>query len=135
MLKLWSLLPILVALAAALFTLVPSLRPALPFFGPEELSEEQQRVEAPAAAQNYTYTTVLDDPPVIYLDDFLSEAEIAEILNIRYATPSRSRSMLIEAHTVHLFLFPLKSIAQMTGLRSIAPHLPAASLTTTLLCL
>ncbi|KAJ9644176.1 uncharacterized protein PV06_05161 [Exophiala oligosperma] len=81
MVKTWSVLSILVALVAALFMLVPSLRSSLPFLGPDEVSEEQLRIEALAVAQNYSYTTVLDDPPVIYLDDFLSEAEIAEILN------------------------------------------------------
>lgn len=83
MVKTWSVLSILVALVAALFMLVPSLRSSLPFLGPDEVSEEQLRIEALAVAQNYSYTTVLDDPPVIYLDDFLSEAEIAEILNTR----------------------------------------------------
>jgi hypothetical protein len=37
-----------------------------------------------AAAQNYTSTMVLDDPLVVYLDDFLSLAEVDEILNIRW---------------------------------------------------
>ncbi|KAL6251309.1 hypothetical protein RBB50_001517 [Rhinocladiella similis] len=82
MVKTWSILSVLVAFVAALFMLIPSLRSILPFLGPEALSEEQLRIEALAAAQNYTYSTVLDDPPVIYLDDFLSGAEIAEILNI-----------------------------------------------------
>ncbi|KIW52343.1 hypothetical protein PV05_07985 [Exophiala xenobiotica] len=82
MVKSWSVLSILVALAAVLFTFFPSLRSALPFLGPQEISEEQRRIEALASAQNYTYTTVLDDPPLIYIDDFLSAAEIDEILNV-----------------------------------------------------
>lgn len=82
MVKSWSVISILVALAALLFTFIPSWRPSF-FQGSQQVSEEQARIEALAAAQNYSYTTVLDDPAVVYLDDFLSSAEIDEILNIR----------------------------------------------------
>jgi len=45
--------------------------------------EEDILLQAQAAAQNYTFSTILNDPPLIYLDDFLSSTEIDEILNIR----------------------------------------------------
>ncbi|KIV78809.1 hypothetical protein PV11_06419 [Exophiala sideris] len=81
MVKTWSIASILVALVALLFTFIPSWRPSF-FSGPQPLSEEQVRIETHAAAQNYTYTTVLDDPALVYLDDFLSSSEIDQILNI-----------------------------------------------------
>ncbi len=68
----------------------------VPFLGPEAVSEETARIHALAAAQNYSATTVLVNPLVVYLDDFLSAAELDDLLNSRYGIRSFfSYTMLI----------------------------------------
>ncbi len=125
MVKSWSVLSILVALAAVLFTFFPSLRSALPFLGPQEISEEQRRIEALASAQNYTYTTVLDDPPLIYIDDFLSAAEIDEILNVRYGCLPPRLLLLTDFCSARPCSILHRCTAQIIRLRSTGPPLPA----------
>ncbi len=75
-----SIISFFVALGALLWTLF--------FSGSSDevqvLSALDREIDRLAAGQNYTSTTVLDDPLVVYLDDFLSLAEVDEILNIRW---------------------------------------------------
>ena len=76
-----------VALLAFLITFIPPWRAYLPFLGSAAISEETSRIQALAAAQSYTATTVLVDPLVVYLDDFLSAAELDDLLNSTCGPP------------------------------------------------
>jgi hypothetical protein len=69
---------------AFVFSVVPNLRQYVFSAGSHLVSEELTHIHALAAAQNYTFTTVFTDPLVIYLDNFLSVAEIEQLLNERY---------------------------------------------------
>jgi hypothetical protein len=66
------------------FSVVPNLRQYVFSAGSHPVSEELAHIRTLAAAQNYTFTTVFTDPLVIYLDNFLSVAEIEQLLNERY---------------------------------------------------
>lgn len=72
-----------VAILASFFTFVPSLLQYVSSAGIPAISEEDALVHTLAAAQNYTSTTIFTDPLVIYLDNFLSAAEIRQLLNDR----------------------------------------------------
>lgn len=52
------------------------------------MSEEDAHIHALAAAQKYNSTTVFTDPLVIYIDGFLSLAEVDQLLNDRYSESS-----------------------------------------------
>jgi hypothetical protein len=69
---------------AFVFSVVPNLRQYVFSAGSHLVSEELTHIHALAAAQNYTFTTVFTDPLVIYLDNFLSVAEVEQLLNERY---------------------------------------------------
>jgi hypothetical protein len=69
---------------AFVLSVVPNLRQYVLSAGSQPISEELAHIHTLAAAQNYTYTTVFTDPLVIYLDNFLSVAEIELLLNERY---------------------------------------------------
>jgi hypothetical protein len=68
---------------ASVFTAVPSLRQYVSSACSQSISEGAARVHTLAAAQNYTSTTLFTDPLVVYLDNFLSVAEIGQLLNDR----------------------------------------------------
>lgn len=65
-------------------TVLPSLRQYASLTGAPSISEVDARIHALAAAQKYNSTTVFADPLVIYIDDFLSQAEVDQLLNDRY---------------------------------------------------
>jgi hypothetical protein len=75
---------VIIVLVASTFTILPSLRQYVFSADPQPISEERARVHILATAQNYTSTTLFTDPLVIYLDNFLSIAEIDQLLNDRY---------------------------------------------------
>jgi hypothetical protein len=68
---------------AFVFSVVLNLRQYVFSTGSQPISEELAHINTLAAAQNYTYTTVFTDPLVIYLDNFLSIAEVEQLLNER----------------------------------------------------
>jgi hypothetical protein len=75
---------VIIAVLASIFTILPGLRQFVSSAVSQPNSEEDARVHTLAAAQNYTPSTLFTDPLVIYLDNFLSIAEIDQLLNERY---------------------------------------------------
>jgi hypothetical protein len=75
-----------ILLIAFFLTVLPSLRQYVVSTGVQSISEVDARILALAAAQKYNSTTVFADPLVIYIDDFLSQAEVDQLLNDRYGS-------------------------------------------------
>jgi hypothetical protein len=75
---------VIFTILALVFSVVPNLRQYVFSAGSQLVSEELAHIHTLAAAQNYTFTTLFTDPLVIYLDNFLSVAEIEQLLNERY---------------------------------------------------
>jgi hypothetical protein len=73
-----------IVLLASVVTVLPNLWRHVSLTTSQPISDGDAHVHALAVAQNYTFTTVFTDPLVIYLDDFLSIAEIDQLLNERY---------------------------------------------------
>ena len=69
---------------ALIFSVVPNLQQYVFSADPQLVLEELAHIHTLAAAQNYTFKTLFADPLVIYLDNFLSVAEIEQLLNERY---------------------------------------------------
>jgi len=69
---------------ALIFSVVPNLRPYVFSEDSQLVSEELAHIHTLASAQNYTFTTLFADPLVIYLDNFLSIAEVEQLVNERY---------------------------------------------------
>ena len=93
----------MIAVLASIFAIVPNLHQRV---FTQSLSAEN--VYGFVAGQNYTSTIVFTDPLVIYLDDFLSAAEIVQLLNERCVwkidKPRNTRSTMLNLRSSSLFV-------------------------------